>query len=124
INDDPTNANPKNHTHETSIHAAPKYNCSTPTYFIELVPITPIVSRSACGFKSDTESANSTCFFPLIARPSTCLFTGERQITHPIYVKNTTPPIISTERNISNCNTSNDKPAIDTTINTVSHKAA
>ncbi len=61
--EDPVTVRPKNHSQEIRTHAVVKMNCSVPLYFKALVPITPIVSKMACGFRSDTESAKRICFF-------------------------------------------------------------
>lgn len=59
----PSRESPINQIHETQIHVTAKIIFSSPWYLNELVPITPTVSRIACGFSKDTEAANNTCFF-------------------------------------------------------------
>ncbi len=45
------------------MQVAVKTNLRIPLYAREFVPITIIVSIKHGGFKSETESAKSTCFF-------------------------------------------------------------
>lgn len=63
LNEAPVNVRPKNHSQEMNTQATVNIICSVPLYFNALVPITPIVSKIACGFRSDTESAKRICFF-------------------------------------------------------------
>ena len=71
---------PKNQIHDTIIQLAVNNTNAKPLYFNALVPITPTISKSACGFNKDTEQANKICFFAGIASPSFTLDGTERQI--------------------------------------------
>jgi hypothetical protein len=58
----PARHSPWNQHHDTKMHVAVKIILSVPEYTSELEPITPIVSRIACGFSNDTDRANTICF--------------------------------------------------------------
>lgn len=53
----PAKAKLINQIQETIIVAKVKAHFSLPMYCIEFVPITPIVSKIACGFSNETDAA-------------------------------------------------------------------
>lgn len=57
----PASVNPKNQIQDTVIHVIVKITCSVPTYFNALVPITPTISKRACGFNKETDKAKMIC---------------------------------------------------------------
>ena len=58
----PAKAKLINQIHETIIVASVKAHFSFPMYWIEFVPITPIVSKIACGFNNETDAAKGFAF--------------------------------------------------------------
>lgn len=54
----PKIASKKNHNHETLIQAIVNAILLLPLYNAALLPITPIVSKIACGLSNETDKAN------------------------------------------------------------------
>ena len=121
---DPANMRPKNQSHETTIHDVVNNTRSKPLYFNALVPMTPTISKMACGLSKDTDSANKICFFIGKAFASSVSVGVERQIETLIYSKNNIPAIINTVRKPSICKMMSDNPSIASSISTVSQIAA
>ena len=69
----PAIASEKNHIQDTAIQDNVKIHFSNPEYTKELVPITPIVSKIACGFNRETDAAKKICFFA-VKGVDCCLF--------------------------------------------------
>ncbi len=77
---EPASMSAKNQTHDTMMQLAVNNTSSEPLYCKELVPMTPIISTNADGFKKDTEQANKICFLIGKAVPSISPLGAERQI--------------------------------------------
>lgn len=120
----PATVKPKNQHQDTTIQAVVNNNCSVPTYFSALVPITPTVSKIACGFNKETDIAKTICFFGFKLFPVSRLAGFDFQMEYPIYSRNIIPTIISPNRKPSNCKTMTDKPNTARTISKVSQIAA
>lgn len=82
----------KNQHAEIKIHAEVNISFSSPLNCNELVPITPIVSNSACGLSKETEAAKSICFFADSGFFPGCNLAGLLyQVTKPIKARKQNP---------------------------------
>ena len=107
----PAAAKLANQIQDTTKQEPANTSFSIPAYASELVPITPIVSKIACGFSSDTEAAKAICFLAVNVSPFSLAEAGfVFHVTYPIYARNATPTLISATSTQWIPNTSTETP--------------